>query len=47
MNDNDDVICGPARDTVLSNRQTGKLNFDANYITMRVSYGSIQLKRAW
>jgi hypothetical protein len=26
-------VCGPARDTVLTNRQTEKLNFDANYIT--------------
>jgi hypothetical protein len=25
----------PARDTVLSNQQTGKLNFDTNYITKR------------
>jgi hypothetical protein len=24
---------GPARDTVLTNRQTEKLNFDTNYIT--------------
>jgi hypothetical protein len=26
------TFCGPARDTVLSNRQTGKLNFDTCYI---------------
>ena len=28
------TFCGPARDTVLTNRQTEKLNFDTNYITM-------------
>jgi hypothetical protein len=28
------TICGPARDTVLTNRQTEKLNFDTNYITI-------------
>ena len=28
------TFCGPARDTVLTNRQTGKLNFDTCYITM-------------
>ena len=27
------TFCGPARDTVLTNRQTEKLNFDTNYIT--------------
>jgi hypothetical protein len=27
---------GPARDTVLTNRQTEKLNFDSNYITIEV-----------
>ena len=27
------TFCGPARDTVLINRQTEKLNFDTNYIT--------------
>jgi hypothetical protein len=27
------MFCGPARDTVLINRQTEKLNFDTNYIT--------------
>ena len=27
------TFCGQARDTVLTNRQTEKLNFDANYIT--------------
>ena len=26
------TFCGPARDTVLTNRQTGKLNFDTCYI---------------
>jgi hypothetical protein len=25
------MFCGPARDTVLTNRQTEKLNFDTNY----------------
>jgi hypothetical protein len=25
---------GPARDTVLTNRQTEKLNFDTNYVTI-------------
>ena len=29
------TFCGPARDTVLTNRQTEKLNFDTSYITMR------------
>ena len=24
------TLCGPARDTILSDRQTGKLNFDNN-----------------
>jgi hypothetical protein len=28
------AFCGPARDTNLTNRQTGKLNFDTYYITM-------------
>jgi hypothetical protein len=28
------TFCGPSRDTVLTNRQTEKLNFDTNYITM-------------
>jgi hypothetical protein len=28
------TFCGPARDTVLTNRQTEKLNFDTNYITI-------------
>jgi hypothetical protein len=27
------TFCGPARDKVLTNRQTGKLNFDTFYIT--------------
>jgi hypothetical protein len=27
------TVCGLARDTVLTNRQTEKLNFDTNYIT--------------
>ena len=27
------TFCGPARDMVLINRQTEKLNFDTNYIT--------------
>ena len=27
------TFCGPARDTLLTNRQTEKLNFDTNYIT--------------
>ncbi len=26
------TLCGPACDTVLSNQQTRKLNFDTNYI---------------
>jgi hypothetical protein len=26
-------FCGPARDMVLTNRKTEKLNFDTNYIT--------------
>ncbi len=29
------TLCGPARDTVLSNQQTGKLNFDTNYTTIK------------
>ena len=29
------TFCGPARDTVLTNRQTEKLNFDTNYITTK------------
>ena len=28
--------CGPARDTVLTNRQTEKLNFGTNYLTIFV-----------
>jgi hypothetical protein len=28
------TFCGPARDMVLTNRQTEKLNFDTNYITI-------------
>jgi uncharacterized membrane protein len=28
------TFCGLARDTVLTNRQTEKLNFDTNYITI-------------
>jgi hypothetical protein len=28
------TFCGPARDTVLTNRQTEKMNFDTNYMTM-------------
>ena len=28
------TFCGPARDTVLTNRQAEKLNFDTNYITI-------------
>jgi hypothetical protein len=32
------TFCGPARDTVLTNRQTEKLNFDTNYITMWIVY---------
>ena len=27
------TFCGPYHDTVLTNRQTEKLNFDTNYIT--------------
>jgi hypothetical protein len=27
------AFCGPARDTILTNLQTEKLNFDTNYIT--------------
>jgi hypothetical protein len=30
-------FCGPACDTVLTNRQTEKLNFDTNYITLKVN----------
>jgi hypothetical protein len=30
------MFCGPARDTVLTNRQTEKLNFDTNYITITI-----------
>ncbi len=30
------TLCGPARDTVLSNQQTGKLNFDPNYIIINM-----------
>jgi hypothetical protein len=30
------TFCGPARDTVLTNRQTEKLNFDTNYITINL-----------
>jgi hypothetical protein len=30
------TFCGPARDTVLTNRQTEKLNFDTNYITTKL-----------
>jgi hypothetical protein len=33
------TFCGPARDTVLTNRQTEKLNFDTNYITLIVGWG--------
>jgi hypothetical protein len=28
------TFCGPERDMVLTNRQTEKLNFDTNYITL-------------
>ena len=34
------AFCGPARDTLLSNRNTEKLNFDTNYITK--TFGSIR-----
>ena len=34
------MTCGPACDMVLSNRQTGKLNFDTNYITIGSCYDS-------
>ena len=30
------TFCGPARDTVLTNRQTEKLNFYTNYMTIYV-----------
>jgi hypothetical protein len=30
------TFCGPAHDTVLTNRQTGKLNFDNCYIIIRL-----------
>jgi hypothetical protein len=30
------TFCGPPRDTVLTNRQTEKLNFDTNYITINL-----------
>ena len=33
------TFCGPARDTVLTNRQTEKLNFDTNYITTQFGIG--------
>ena len=29
------TFCGPARDTVLTNQQTEKLNFDTNYMTIQ------------
>jgi hypothetical protein len=32
------TFCGLARDTVLTNRQTEKLNFDTNYITISFVY---------
>ena len=32
------TFCGPARETVLTNRQTEKLNFDTNYITMIIIF---------
>jgi hypothetical protein len=32
------TFCGPARDTVLTNRQTEKLNFDTNYIYVVYRY---------
>jgi hypothetical protein len=28
------TFCGPARDTILTNQQTEKFNFDTNYITI-------------
>jgi hypothetical protein len=31
------MFCGPVRDTVLTKRQTEKLNFDTNYTTIIVS----------
>ena len=30
------TFCGPARDTLLSNQDTEKLNFDTNYIPIIV-----------
>jgi hypothetical protein len=35
------TFCGPARDTALSNQQTGKLNFDTNYITITIIFFTI------
>jgi hypothetical protein len=32
------TFCGPARDTVLTNRQTEKLNFDTNYIPNYINF---------
>ena len=35
------TLCGPAHDTVLTNRQTEKLNFDTSYITRCIIIGGI------
>ena len=32
------TFCGPARDTILTNQQTEKLNFDTNYITITIGH---------
>ena len=32
------AFCGPAHDTILSNRNTEKLNFETNYITRLYAY---------
>jgi hypothetical protein len=37
------TFCGPARDTVLTDRQTEKLNFDTNYITIYIIIAIVYL----
>jgi hypothetical protein len=37
------TLCGPARDTVLSNLQTGKLNFDLTLI----AYQLVRIVTPW
>jgi glutaredoxin-related protein len=42
------TFCAPARDAVLTNRQTEKLNFDTNYITISfIIYSKFILVRDW